>query len=89
MESLHITDKYHPKRAKKINITDLDNEFFADFLARKCPNLRLISLEYLDLSQVDFSCFLSLMDKLETFSLRWCKISPNWLDLRRREVCSF
>lgn len=80
MQALHITEKYQPKRLKKVKITHLDTEFLSDFLVRKCPNLTLISLEYLDLAQIELGDFLGLK-RLQTFSLRWCKITASWFDL--------
>jgi hypothetical protein len=65
---------------KKIIIEKLDADFINDSLLIQCPNLNLISLEYLDLTQVEFSN-ISELKQLKTFSLRWCDIPSNWFEV--------
>lgn len=87
IETLRISDnqKTVVTKAKKQNIKSLDVEFFDGFLLKHCPNLRLLALEYLDLTEVEFVYF-SQLKKLQTFSLRWCSIESNWFNLGINET---
>ena len=58
----------------------LDSVFMNDILAYKCPNLRIISLEYLDLSDLKFEMFLQFIN-LESLSIKWCSLNENWFEL--------
>lgn len=74
METLTINESQ--RNAKKIKIDRIDSDLI-NYLIVKCPNLSLISLEYLNLSSIQFHNFLHLKN-LQTFSLRWCNIESNW-----------
>lgn len=87
IEFLQISEKISTaERMKRIDMLDL--EFITYNLKNYCPNLTLISFEYLDLSKINFNDFLQF-NNLETFSLRWCKISPNWFDRIKENEISF
>lgn len=77
IESLQISlhNEYKQKRLNK-----LDSEFFSDFLNVNCPNLSLLSLEYLDLSEANLEECLQLKN-LQTFSLKWCLLVDDWFNL--------
>lgn len=64
---------------KKTPIKELDVDFINSSLLFQCPNLNLISLEYLDLSHIEFGR-ISQLEHLKTFSLRWCDIPSNWFE---------
>lgn len=78
MESLQISEN---KKPKKRIITELDSEFITDYLCVKCPNLSLVSFEYLCLKNIKFG-HIAHLNKLSTFSLRWCNIQLNWFNLK-------
>lgn len=64
-------------RCKTVNkLISLDLDFFK-CLTTTCSSLSLLSLEYLDLTNISFEIFEPLTN-LETFSLKWCLISDNW-----------
>lgn len=65
---------------KKTPIKELDVDFINSSLLFQCPNLNLISLEYLDLSHIEFGR-ISQLEHLKTFSLRWCDIPSNWFEV--------
>ena len=58
-------------------ITRLDSNFFTKCLSLNCPNLSLISFEYLDLSNINMEHF-NWLKKAETISLKWCQLNADW-----------
>jgi len=58
-------------------ITRLDSNFFTKCLSLHCPNLSLISFEYLDLSKINMEHF-NWLKKAETISLKWCQLNADW-----------
>lgn len=66
--------------ARQEKIFYLDEHFMNEILALHCPNINAISLEYLDLSDLNIVMFLSLK-KLKSLNIKWCNInSENWFE---------
>jgi hypothetical protein len=63
--------------AQQEKIFYLDEYFMNEVLVFKCPNLKTISLEYLDLSHLNIGMFLSLKS-LTSLYIKWCNINENW-----------
>ena len=64
-------------RAENEQIFYLDQHFLSQLLAIKCSNLSTISLEYLDLSELNIGMFLNLRH-LNSLYIKWCNIHASW-----------
>ena len=76
--SLNNGDTNGAKSQEKIR--HIDPTFMTQVLAVKCANLQTISLEYLDLSELNIGMFLGLA-KLNSLYIKWCHLTDHWFNI--------
>lgn len=78
MRELSIRGNYEHRTTRSIDLRELDEDFWR-LLAFKSPNIELISLEYLNLSNLNARCLASFKN-LSKLSLNWCHLNQNWFN---------
>jgi hypothetical protein len=78
MKELNIQGNYEHRSTRSINLRELDEEFWS-ILVNKSPNIEFITLEYLNLSNLNVKS-LANFKSLAKLSLNWCHLNENWFE---------